>query len=466
MALSLHGLDYGRYQNSQPRAPVLYGWHGFRWMITCRYFLVALGVIATIAYKFAIVQVSVAVVEPLTLSQVKLSVPSPNGIDNGTTSPLLSDSPSGRENRGFVHLGVTSVRTGPDQIIMVGLATCDDVFRTLDSGTLVTRELVMVADRVDPEGDYFMKSDHTGWQRDRAASENKDSEWVPGDVGAIVDFAIQDAGSIAIPWAPIFSAWDECGSFTSKDCDPTPHKVISRLNYSMTYAIAEVRRTVAVGSCSIFSDDSKAIELLATSPQKIQTENSDGSISLYRNWVDAIIYKQDSTPSEGVSAFVRAVMIGWAVQSPDSAPEFGHAAGQPLGREDSGRRLNSELPYPYFIGVRANLSSGGYIGVAVVFIIIACLSLLVLGWRLLKGAPRLTSWMAQHVSLNHRGDGAVLANGQDGLATGYDLAPVDTVFVKLEPKEVLHDAHVEKQQIFHIMIAGHARQTSPQEAVL
>ncbi|KAJ3528265.1 hypothetical protein NM208_g10280 [Fusarium decemcellulare] len=50
------GLDYGRYLNTQPRAPVSYGIRGFPYFATLRYFLIAMGIFASIAYKFVIVK--------------------------------------------------------------------------------------------------------------------------------------------------------------------------------------------------------------------------------------------------------------------------------------------------------------------------------------------------------------------------------------------------------------------------
>ncbi|KAF5721455.1 hypothetical protein FMUND_3583 [Fusarium mundagurra] len=50
-----NGLDYARCLNSQPRAPVVYGFRGFPSFITLRYFLLIMSIIASVGYKFAIV---------------------------------------------------------------------------------------------------------------------------------------------------------------------------------------------------------------------------------------------------------------------------------------------------------------------------------------------------------------------------------------------------------------------------
>ncbi|KAK7216729.1 hypothetical protein V2G26_004732 [Clonostachys chloroleuca] len=59
------GLDYGRYLNTLPRAPVVYGVRGFVKFATLRYLVVALSVGVSIGYKFGIMQVPVDTYENL-----------------------------------------------------------------------------------------------------------------------------------------------------------------------------------------------------------------------------------------------------------------------------------------------------------------------------------------------------------------------------------------------------------------
>ncbi|OAG44625.1 hypothetical protein AYO21_01115 [Fonsecaea monophora] len=434
-ALGPGGLDYGRYLNSLSHAPVLVGWRGFRVLYMVSYFFAALAPIATIGYKFTVFRVPLSVVESWPQSRVALSIPSSKGLDESGATPLLVDTPGGLHNQAFCHLGRDDVMDGPEQIVMVGMANCSGISSELDQGILVTREVVMVGTRVKPAGTFYMSADHAGWQRQRTVSDLKGS-WVPSlfNFGAVVDYNIQGPGSIAMQWTTMFTGWD-C-AISSSACDnSTQYEVFDRVEYTFTYATAEVTRIVRKRSCATIMDEPGSIRLLSTRDINVpfETEYADGSLLLYLDGVHSVIDKRGSTPVEGISIFARAVMAGWANDAVNitGAPALGHARGQPFGVEKQSTITSSDtLSYPYFTGSRDSACTACYVAAAYVFIVTGPCMYLILITRIVAGPPRLTSWTGQHIALRGR-----LADEEMNLAAGYDAAPVNRLFVQLLPNK-------------------------------
>lgn len=447
LAASEHGLDYARYLNSQPRAPVLYGWRGFWWMTTLRYLVIALGIVASVGYKFTVFYVPSMETENLDPTALRLSTPSLTGMVNGTLSPWFSDYPGNIDNRAFVHTFGTkeSLYSPPESIIMASLSRCDDVFSAIDKGVFVHRELVMVAnatDETDLNGPHYMTSNHTGWMRIRAPSRHWTSLGSKKRVidEAIVDYKINAPGSILIQWTGFFPKWDSC-DFNVATCDATKYRVAARVRYDMHYAVAEVGRWVEAGDCSHIPDhdsdntDLRYIQILSNDKGPIKTVYSDGSLTLFRNWVDAIIYDIESNSRNGVSAFVRAVMAGWGSEPVDEsgAPKLGALnAGQvPYSPEIRGKYTSSfpEFRYPFYYGNRGSKRTGGSEVAAKVFLAVGCFGLLVFVIRICIGPPNLTSWMGQHVALAR--NGGFGTSMTYGMADGYTSARGNTEYLRL-----------------------------------
>ncbi|RMZ84855.1 hypothetical protein DV737_g1022, partial [Chaetothyriales sp. CBS 132003] len=415
------------------------GWRGFRLLILVNYLLGALALVTTIGYKFSIIRVPLAVVESWPESQVMLSIPPSKGLDVFGATPLLVDTPGGLDNQAFFHLGRDDVMDGPEQIVMVSRANCSSISSDLDQGVLVTREVVMVGERYKPAGTFYMSEYHGGWQRQRTVPDLSGS-WVPLLGSAVVDYNIQGPGSIAMQWTELFTGWN-CDIYSSICDNSTLYEGFDRVEYTFTYATAEVRRVVRAGSCATIMDESGSIQLLSRRDADVpfETEYPDGSLSLYRNWVDSVIYNPGSTPVEGISIFARAVMAGWANDAVNisSAPALGHAQGQPFGVETrTALTASNTLGYPYFTGIRDSASTGCYTAAAYVLIVMGTCMYLIMIMRIVAGPPRLTSWMGQHLYLHRRASPSDQVGDEEmTLATGYDPAPVDRLFVQLQPNK-------------------------------
>lgn len=473
-ATSEKGLDYGRYLNTQPRAPVTYGWRGFRWMVTCRYLVIICSIVTSVGYKFAISYVLTFEIENLDPAYINLSVPPLAGMVNGIVSPWFSDYPENTDNRAFVHIlgknprGETkSPYSPPKSIIMASLSNCSNLFSTMDNGEYVNRERVMVANATDEttsRGPYYMTSNHTRWMRIRSPGQQwvrLDHTTVSKDV--IVDYQITAPGTITIQWADYFDSWDTCAALYDQTCDSSRYVVKGRIRYDMYYAVAEVVRTVRAGDCSFLPDDlsevegRRAITLLSGDTREFMTKYDDGSLELFRSWVDAIIYNRESTSRSGVSAFARAVMAGWASErvSDVQLPGLGmlSATQLPYGSELRGP-LQSASPksrYPFFYGERGFKRTGGSVTAAKVFICLGVFSFVVLIIRVCIGPPKLTSWMGQHVGLAR--NGGFHPSMTYRLADGHTSAEVNTEFLRLVTYED-YDS-----QTLRFVVAGHVPPT-------
>ncbi|KAK3321720.1 hypothetical protein B0H66DRAFT_179839 [Apodospora peruviana] len=263
-----------------------------------------------------------------------------------------------------------------------------------------------------------------------------------GTTRAVIDKRIVQPGRIEIQWA-------EFGLWARDNTDTSESRVVRRLRYDMWYAVAEVLRYVNNGNCSAlgnsYGDFSGAVTILANSSLPIVTEYDDGSLSLFRNWADAILYSEDAGPQEGVSAYVRAVMAGWAPELVLDSYGFklGHAdVGFDLfGDEDTtdteqrfnGRGSETMPPYPYFHGYRASGRTGSYVSVSAVFVALGAIALLTFLLKIWVGPPALTSWMGQHVFL--ASVGAVGRNGRDELSSGYRVASSQQGMLRSIPGE-------------------------------
>jgi hypothetical protein len=428
------GLQYARYLNSQPQAPVLLGfYHGFPLALLGRYLVAALAVAASVGYKFAVIQVTYGNIENLPAEQVQLRLPPVRGIGNGTASPWLADSPLLPTNRAFFHTQnvytLWGYETGdasrvPFNISLVGWANCSGLFHSQDHALLVTREIVMIANMTEEVGEQpFMTSAQGEWAR----VETLSTAWFAGsNVRAVVDYRIAEPGKVQVQWARLGS-WKYDTSGTQRQ------RVERRVTYDVFYAVAEAIRLVSNESCSNLSDENggPGTEVMARSASAVKTRFENGSVPLNPKLVEAAITDEQAGPREGVSVFVRGVMAGWAAQLADMETagfRLGHAPphSEPFGPEATKGTFRADLgdsrvEYPYYDGYRSEWRTGSYSDVGQAFFAVGIVALVLAATRIAMGPPVLTSWMGQHVRLALAA-GAGGPNGEGQLASGYEVA--------------------------------------------
>ncbi|KAH7127478.1 hypothetical protein EDB81DRAFT_951088 [Dactylonectria macrodidyma] len=426
------GLDYGRYLNSQARAPVIYGSRGFGGLVTVRYCLVLLSIAASIGYKFGIVQIDSDSFEVLDEYVFMMSPVPLNGVHDGAISPWFSDQPSSMFNQAFAHQTVEGEDRmadpfePPKSIMMAGVwQNVNFLFGSTDWGQLYSREVVMVAEKTEEKGSFTMSANHTGWTRVQTSNRT----WVGEDkpAQAVVDYRIVEPGKVQIQWARV-------GCWFSGDCDndnnATSQSVAHRLTYTMHYAVAEVGRGLqGGGSLYLYNNE---ITIFSTDDEPPVTEYSNGSLPLYENWLNAVISSDETSVLYGVSAFVRAVMAGWGSVGLDKVdgPRLKTLSPdqQPFGPENSTKGLLARYynlgvsDYPFFKGIRRARLTGCYFSAAYVFIIVGIISFLVALFRVWLGPVQVTSWMGQHVYMALRGAVSIEGDPAD-LASGYKVAP-------------------------------------------
>ncbi|RSL50079.1 hypothetical protein CEP54_012122 [Fusarium duplospermum] len=181
------GLNYGRYLNSQARAPVVYGMRGFPVLVTTRY-------------------------------------------DREDTWQREKFRPGSQNSN------------SKTDIAMVAVADC-----TLPAGTkIITWELAMMASVKEDNGAFKMDANHTGWARTEASHRS----WQAADNftasrQTIVDYRVNDE-KLQIQWA-LEGPWTKASSPDSSRSGP----VARRLTYSFTKILANVTRIATAEGCFV-----------------------------------------------------------------------------------------------------------------------------------------------------------------------------------------------------------------------
>lgn len=447
------GLDYGRYLNSQSRAPVQCGIRGFPAFTILKLIFAISSIAASLGYKFAVLELPILSYENLDRTRVQLTVPPLEGLNNGISSPWFGDVPQGNSNRAFTHQVQPKEGSSADSaeedwdpnlppisIIMAGWANCSGLFRPRENGYVISRETVMVANMTEEQGDFVMTSNSTGWMR----TETSNNHWLNSTGHAVVDYRVLEPGRVQIQWT-------QAGSWLN---DPAQSTLAAhRLTYSLHYAVGLVGRGVEDEECSAMFDlgilnGSDGLVIVSQDNNTVITKDEDASLPYYQNWVDAIINDPDTLPLQGVSAFVRVVMAGWASVTPEknSVANLRHlqSDNRPFGPE----RFDSELvltilgahaddfetrQFPFFFGRRYSGATGCYKVAARIFMALGILAILVGLIRIWMGPPALTSWMGQHIYLSQSGAIALRGKAEE-LATGYEAASRETGLLRLPPK--------------------------------
>ncbi|KAH7136861.1 hypothetical protein B0J13DRAFT_677663 [Dactylonectria estremocensis] len=264
----------------------------------------------------------------------------------------------------------------PTSIIMVGVLDCRSVQDPLrlDVGSLLGREIVMVANLTDEKGSFNMTKDHGGWMRTYTSSRF----WLGHgevEIPTVVDYRIVEPGKVQLQWAQRGSWLDDDG--------PESTPVFRRVGFTIRYAVAIIAREImhiSEDECATAFD----VDILSIDSNPPATELTNGSLPHIWNWTDIMLGSIDSDVSIGVTAFLRAVMAGWASPAPGRirGPQIGLIADddKPFGPEqapgweipDVGRR-----GYPYYTGMRSDVYTGCNREAACIFLIMGTLAILV-----------------------------------------------------------------------------------------
>ncbi|KAK4208734.1 hypothetical protein QBC37DRAFT_443764 [Rhypophila decipiens] len=430
------GLNYARYLNSQPQSPILVGRRGFWFAILIRNVILALGIVASAGYSFAVVDVVVDIYQPLDPSLVTLRLPRVSGLlEGGIASPWLGDLPGASRNRAFLHQQRHSYEPLPSaksfplpkRIVMAGWADCGETFNGLDDGVLYTREIVLVAEKTRDWGwnHILMDGNALGWTR----IENASSKWTltnGTDQGqAVVDYRVSKPGQLEIKWAKM-------GNWLRNSSRTEP--AIRMVAYDIQHAVAIVRRFVSGRDCADITDedgDLLAGHIVTTANMSRKFEKYPESQCFNMHWVNPILLSEDSGAREGVSGLVRAFMACWAAdgqfsQDQNGVLQLGHAPEtfppRPQAVSSSGASERLELEwYPLYAGKRLTGQSGSYQSIIYLFISLGLFAYILVAYRMYLGPAELTSWMGQHVYLAGLG-GKVPTKATDHLADGYRAA--------------------------------------------
>ena len=328
------GLDYARYLNTQPRAPVAYGIRGFPTFATLRYFLVIMTITASIGYKFGITVASTFWTESL---RPDVFVSDPTGRDYYVTpSVAVSHWIADPSNHNFAYIArktptwanfsaspdtitgnlfEVNPNVAPTSIIMTGTACIeyDNTGQRAISGQegyegwIVSREVVAVANMTEEVENFTVSGDEDGWFR----VQNRGNGWF-NDTGeqAVLDYRVLEPGKFQIQWTRM-------GLWATDAAAAKRAEIAYRLTYSVNYRVAEVTRAIPwLSSCSNLEwiDGKKLPVILSQAEGKFPTEQNNDFLDDMRPWINAQLGDRTAGVFQGVSSLVRAMMYGWAFQ--------------------------------------------------------------------------------------------------------------------------------------------------------
>lgn len=471
-AQSGSGLDYARYLNAQPRAPVMYGARGFPVFASLHYLLMVLTIAASIGYKFGIGETTSPWSESLRPDQLTALVPNvttPLG-DSRRGSPWLKGGnqcfdyvfqklpddeerppaePTERQSPGYGigDLMDRDISKPPLKVIMASQVSTRHYLTDLVKGLgwITSREVVAVANMTEEEGNFTMSRDEGDWFRVQTLGKNWSNDTQQQRV--VVDYRALDRGKVQIQWAPLGS-W-----LTDDNATNQTQQVTQRVTYNMHYATAEVARTFFDATEGNSVGTLEAYTMLSQGGQFPSEERNDEFLRGIRNWVDAQVADEVNRVSDGVNAIVRAVMYGWARDDAWSAikssslRQWGWTSNDkgssdykgeylrilptgedPFGEEDVSKAQRSRFfpdrQYPYFDGNRHRGITGCSPAAAGIFMTIGIIAWILVGLRVYIGPAELTSWTGQHVYLSQVGVISGLEKQED-LASGYLVAPAN-----------------------------------------
>ncbi|GKU14471.1 unnamed protein product [Fusarium langsethiae] len=457
-----NGLDYARYLNSQARAPVLYGLRGFPAFVTLRYTIVAMGIAASVGYKFAFVTPDIWVRENLDPDVVTFRRHRMSMITNDSSfsepEPWISDFPLYDISRSFAHFyqyaqpsdgeleysSDANTTLPPNMLVMVGHASCDHgetpdpPFTQKERGTIFTRELALIANGSVAEGTFNMTEDKGDWQRIEAPN----SRFFYPPQKAIIEYRISKFAELQIQWAKAPN--DTSGTWEVP--------VVHRSRYIMNAGMFSVKTYVGTQNCRNIAGaggtgviaraiNNETFENFLQKRNVISSKKGLGrdylnitkSMSEYNVWLEPLIKTRDTTLLAAVSAIIRAAMAAYKMDMWSTT--YIEEDDMPCGEErDPYSDLYPGAKSPFYVGSRVGKYSGCYTTAAIVFIVLGCFAILVGIFRVWLGPPVLTSWMGQHVYLA-RTEAISLSEEVSSLASGYQVAKRDLGRLRLSTQK-------------------------------
>lgn len=439
------GLDYGRYLNTLPRAPVIYGVRGYPVFATLKYALSALTIGASVGYKFGLLDSEAVVYRNLQVSDIShsnyLTIES---AEIAADQPWFTDRFPRVDKRSFQYrFEQDTWINGPDEI-MAAASLCPRGFRFGDEwfreGRFTSRDIVLLAKKSKELGNFTMSRDDENWVQ----VETSGTRWFGEERQdrAVVQYRSPETGKIQVQWGKLGSWYTDANSTKSEP-------VVERVTYTTHYAVAEVGRSLMNDGCSTVSDPTFPreppwatafggySELYNTSIFSVDDSvaaggDSDAHAAMkeLELWINALISAENTERFHGVSAVVRAFMnttiagdwdAGRAVLGPLLTEE------KPFGQEDDSKsqRLNHFpfLAYPYFLGDRGGRAVGCHMAAAVIFLVTGIFSIAAMITRVVAGPAEITSWTAQHLCLSRAGTISMDDGHEKAVSSGYGAAP-------------------------------------------
>ncbi|KAF5005925.1 hypothetical protein FDECE_7683 [Fusarium decemcellulare] len=439
-AQSDDGLDYGLYLNSQPQAPVLYGHRGLTGLITVRYLFALASIGASVGYKFGIVKAELTYAGHIDRHQLYVSKPTfERSIDDG--NPWLTDRPDYELgiNRAFYHEN-GDIWNPPHSTIMAGAMGCDALdLPVTGTGTIYSREYVIVANmtELDVKGEgtvvkhgLYVNDD---WLRTDLFIDIIDGGWFNSSESVVVEYKYHRIDEIHVRWAEhvLSNYWIDKGKWP----------IVRHVKYKLHYAVAEVRRRIEDGDCSMLESYGTPIQLLSIDKKP---PKHGGFLPMNKNfiqwiWARSILTTWGISSRDGVSGILQVGMAlfgSWMeLLNNDAATfypfsEFAMTDVYPYGSEITPGRLRGPqgiLEYP-FLQADGWIATGIVITGAYIFLTLGCLALLVAFIRVYVGPPVLTSWTGQHIFLVQS---EAISMPQEDLASGHKAARVGLEKLKL-----------------------------------
>lgn len=470
------GLDYGRYLNTLSRAPVAYGVRGFPLFATLRHLLVLLSIAASIGYRFGLSEWSSILYKNLEPSLVDpiLYDCSEGTLDVGSDMPWFKRSAAGDSDRGiFQHNMDWSdpkwYQKGPAEILMAGVP-CGIQFSSKGNdkykGRIVSREVVMVAQKKEEEGKFTMSRDDESWisaptsqTKLRLFEEEAIATWagIPMGDRVVIQYRSSDQGDIQIQWGRLGSWYTDLSSTASEP-------VVRRETYRIRYAVADAYRIFADSCASIMFgtsgdtgspapdnlpfDHQGELLLLCVDNSTTRFNKTDPNtdVKTAKSWINTLIQDEKTQGGQGVSVIVRAFMFARALadmQSNRTSLRLLSQDDQPFGPDNSTTRRLVEYPYmsyPFFIGERDEGVIGCDVAAAAIFVVMGCLAAVTMAVRIIAGPAEITSWTAQHLYLARAGVISMDETQCGLLVSGYRVAPAGLGRVKIEKVVSQEDA--------------------------
>lgn len=424
------GLDYGRYLNSLPNAPVMNGLRsGFWGMVIMKFGLILLGALFTAAYKLFFFGLPRDISGPFNGDAIHWTNPMSDldkfGIFN--PSPLFMD-------KKLVYGSTTAFMFGqwPAYLGMAAVPECrkTGVFDGTDYGEIHTFELIMMATKRNTSAPHYMTgrpkdlpltSSHRllvedpaqmeGWGEILEATDGIENG--PGSSSVIIEYSLHQEGWFEIEWTRYFDGWN-CDRNPKIRCNDSNHQLLGYSAYDITIGTGHIQRSVSYGTCTEVTKtptDMRSISKRIPYLDLTWFSSNNGLGPKHRipedfvHWIKTIATAPRASPDE-----VIAVLTKWALLLASRAATADNP-WVPLGllTPQNAKRVGytppPDIENPFnsmtFSGRKASMGTTliCYNWAIWVMMWIGITGLVIFCLRILLGPPEMTSWMAQHLYL-------------------------------------------------------------------